>query len=77
MVRATQLPPIKEAKNVKNSGWSVKISNERSQSAVNPKVVSCVADPTKTRGMLAYQPRYKAKIPPSFHKDLNAYQVPE
>lgn len=51
--------------------------SERSQSNVNPKVVSCVAEPTNTRGMFAFHPRYRAATPPSVHRDLNASHDPE
>lgn len=51
--------------------------NERSQSDANPKVVSCVAEPTNTRGMLAFHPRYRAATPPSVHRDLKAAHDPE
>ena len=51
--------------------------SERNQSDANPKVVNCVAEPTNTRGMLAFHPRYKATMPPSIHKDLKAFHDPE
>lgn len=51
--------------------------SERKQSDANPKVVNCVAEPTKIRGKLAFHPRYRAAMPPSFHRDLKASHDPE
>jgi len=51
--------------------------SERSQSIASPKVVSCVAEPTNRRGMLAFHPRYRAAKPPSIHRDLKASHDPE
>lgn len=71
------LREIKDATPRRAAPFGLLTSNERSQSDANPKVVSCVAEPTNTRGMFAFHPRYRAVTPPSFHRNLNASHEPE
>lgn len=51
------LREIKDAPPQRAVSFALLTFNERSQSDANPKVVSCVAEPTNTRGMFAFHPR--------------------